>query len=51
IVRRKIKEIEMELYENKSSKHNDSITYCLDSIFTNDQVDYRLYGNLPISTF
>ncbi|EJD73738.1 hypothetical protein LOAG_18856 [Loa loa] len=41
----------MELYENKSSKHNDSITYCLDSIFTNDQVDYRLYGNLPISTF
>ncbi|VDO50679.1 unnamed protein product [Brugia timori] len=41
----------MELFENKSLIHNYSIAYCLDSIFTNDQIDYRLYGNLPISIF
>ncbi|CAG9540749.1 unnamed protein product [Cercopithifilaria johnstoni] len=44
----------MELYDNESFPilmHNNSIEYCLDSIFTNDQVDYRLYGNLPISLF
>ncbi|OZC12253.1 hypothetical protein X798_00774 [Onchocerca flexuosa] len=32
-------------------KSNDNVAYCLDGIFTNDQVDYRLYGNLPISLF
>ncbi|KAL3984563.1 Serpentine type 7TM GPCR chemoreceptor Srw family protein [Acanthocheilonema viteae] len=45
----------MELYENESFPmliaHNDNVVYCLDSIFTPDQVDYRLYGNLPISIF
>ncbi|EJW70100.1 hypothetical protein WUBG_18994 [Wuchereria bancrofti] len=41
----------MELYENKSLIQNYSIAYCLDNIFTNDQIDYRLYGNLPISIF
>uniref|UniRef100_A0A8R1XXW3 G_PROTEIN_RECEP_F1_2 domain-containing protein n=1 Tax=Onchocerca volvulus TaxID=6282 RepID=A0A8R1XXW3_ONCVO len=44
----------MELYENNSLtmlKSNDSVAYCLDGIFTNYQVDYRLYGNLPISIF
>lgn len=44
----------MEMYENKSASMltlNESIVYCLDSIFTDDQVDYRLYGNLPISIF
>lgn len=48
------KGVEMEMYENKSASMltlNESIVYCLDSIFTDDQVDYRLYGNLPISIF
>lgn len=47
----KKRKTEMELFENKSIAMNKSIIFCSDSIFTNDQVDYRLYGNLPVSIF
>lgn len=44
----------MALDENKSfavQTHNNDMVYCLENIFTDDQVHYRLYGNLPISIF
>ncbi|VDM13340.1 unnamed protein product [Wuchereria bancrofti] len=38
-------EQKMQLYysDNKTLKSITIIAYCLDNIFTNDQIDYRLY--------